>query len=76
MNRRDFWSVITGGLLGARLGWFKPETHLIDATALDVESFRKFILDDERWMGIRKDIWSGKTDIGWSANRERFLIDE
>ncbi len=23
MNRRKFWSVITGGLLGARLGWYK-----------------------------------------------------
>ena len=73
MNRREFWSVITGGLLGARLGWFKdpsrwwiavdmagPTVVKIPVTALDVESFRKMILDDDRWRTIRKDIWSGR----------------
>ena len=27
MNRRDFWTTITGGLLGTRLGWFKSPSN-------------------------------------------------
>ncbi len=56
MNRRDFWSVITGGLVGARLGWFKdpsrwwtavdmagPTVVKIPINAIDAESFRKMV---------------------------------
>lgn len=61
MNRRKFWSVITGGLVGARLGWydvrFPPEKILEidsqgvvhDLSVIDfeplIESFKKLDLE-------------------------------
>jgi hypothetical protein len=61
VNRRKFWTVITGGLMGTRLGWvrFPPETILeidqhgvvTDLSLIDlgplIESFKKFTLETE-----------------------------
>lgn len=71
MNRRQFWTYMTGGLMGTRLGWFK-DVHMdvvgvtsdIDLSRIDlkplIESFKKFTLETEfttkAFNQIRKDI--------------------
>lgn len=62
MNRRTFWTVITGGLLGSRLGWFKDPSRwwasvdmarpTIDVSVLDfaplIKSFKELELQGLR----------------------------
>jgi len=84
MKRRDFFGVTTGALiLGPLFGPTALRYHVPTRTIRKVREFppEKILEIDEEGRvfdcldtSIRKDIWSGHTDIGWSVRLEEGLI--
>ncbi len=70
MNRRGFFAATVGALIAATMPRREvSRLVLIDVSPIDADSFRKFIDENEHvFRRIRKDVWSGKTDVGWSLN--------
>jgi len=90
MNRRKFWTVIAGGLLGTRLGWYQDiqvdvvgVTSDIDLSLIDlgplIESFKKLALaggpTTKAFGQFRKDVMSSPVFLDLEEEDEFWRMD-